>query len=192
MRRPRNLKIFSWTATPPFAAQALASGTWRLRKYRQPDPGSVIGSDSTAGGLEIAPLPFLLEALLSRPEGCLGFPPRFGDDQRLGDQGLESLASVDPIAELASGGRGHHTNPPVGVEATGQLVEKADPFGVRERGAQPDVPPQFNPGGGLVDVLAAGAAGPGGPELEFGLWDLHGPPTIIRLPLLHEPVTFPR
>lgn len=158
---------------PPAAAQARASGTSRLRKYRHPLPSElVIVANPAAGLLDQASKPLGLESSPSLGLGDSARFPGFRDHQRLRDQRHQPLSSCFPIPQLAPGGRRHDPNPAIGIEAGAEFLEQSLSLGFVHRRAVTDVPPNFDPGRGLVDVLASRPAGAGGSELELGVGNL--------------------
>jgi hypothetical protein len=84
------------------------------------------------------------------------------------NQITQSLGRGLAIPELASRLRGHHAQPPLAVQPTGEACQKPGAllFGQRRRRAH--VPPYLDPRGRGVDVLTAGPAGARRSKFQLG------------------------
>lgn len=159
---------------PPAMAQARASRTSRLRKYRQPlATKSIVIADPAASVLEPAPQPLGFESLAALGRRRPGLFPRRGHGGSLADQPDQAFPRRLAIAQLTSGTRGHDPKPAFAIDPRAEPVENSLSLGVVDGRALDDVPADLDPGGGLVHVLTPRAAGPAGAELEFVVGDLH-------------------
>jgi hypothetical protein len=88
-----------------------------------------------------------------------GSLPRLAYLERGGDQLPQALGGSLAIPELAARLRGDHSQPAVAVEAARETCQESGALLLGRRRRRAQVPPDFDPGGRGVDVLAARPAG---------------------------------